>query len=690
VIKGRTLTAALMAVALTVPFGAFAMAANPASGTTTTGQTLSIQIGGPADGSRVNVPSGSVTATGTVSIGPLSDSGNVVYVVDVSGSTANPTGQDCNGDGVVNGADNVNGDGYTGSTLDCEVAGVMALNASLAGSPGAEAGLVIFGSSAAIADVGPAAGQQDFVSPLDGDANSNGQSDIDDVARSLRSTGQALAFTNKSVGTGTSFDAALTSIASAFASKAGEKNIAFMLSDGQASLNTAPGSPLATVVAAGIQVNTYSVGGASTGCGATANLRRIADATGGTCTEVSDPSDLSSVLVTPATISQVEVSLNGGAPMAATLTGNTFGIPLTLQGGIWNSIAATVTASDGTTATADVLVYGNRAPTADAGGPYTVNEGSSITLNGAAADPDGDAVSLTWAPSAHLSSANVANPSYQGVDDMVENLTLTADDPYGMSGSAATSVTVLNVAPSLGAITAPAAPSAVGTTVNAGASFTDPGILDTHTATFDWGDGGTSAGTVTEAGGNGDVAGSHIYTTPGVYTITLTVTDKDGGTDSAIYQYVVVYDPNGGFVTGGGWIDSPAGAYLPDPTLAGRASFGFNSKYKKGANVPDGQTQFQFKAGDLNFHSSSYDWLVVAGARAQYRGSGTINGAGDYRFMLTAIDGQQPGGGGVDKLRMKIWDNATGGLIYDNQMGDGDDADPTTALGGGSIVIHSR
>ncbi len=29
---------------------------------------------------------------------------------------------------------------------------------------------------------------------------------------------------------------------------------------------------------------------------------------------------------------------------------------------------------------------------------------------------------------------------------------------------------------------------------------------------------------------------------------------------------VVIYDPDGGFVTGGGWINSPAGAYSADPT----------------------------------------------------------------------------------------------------------------------------
>ena len=119
---------------------------------------------------------------------------------------------------------------------------------------------------------------------------------------------------------------------------------------------------------------------------------------------------------------------------------------------------------------------------------------------------------------------------------------------------------------------------------------------------------------------------------------------------------MVVYDPASGFVTGGGWINSPAGAYLADPTLAGKANFGFVSKYKRGANTPSGETQFQFKAGNLNFHSTEYEWLVVAGAKAKYKGTGTINGAGGYDFMLSAVDGQRPGGGGTDKFRIKIWD----------------------------------
>jgi hypothetical protein len=91
----------------------------------------------------------------------------------------------------------------------------------------------------------------------------------------------------------------------------------------------------------------------------------------------------------------------------------------------------------------------------------------------------------------------------------------------------------------------------------------------------------------------------------------------------------------------------------------------------------------------MNFNSTSYDWLVVAGAKAQFKGSGKVNGAGSYGFILTAIDDQISGSGGVDKFRIKIWDKNNGdAIVYDNQLNAPDSADPSTALGGGSIVIQ--
>jgi hypothetical protein len=168
------------------------------------------------------------------------------------------------------------------------------------------------------------------------------------------------------------------------------------------------------------------------------------------------------------------------------------------------------------------------------------------------------------------------------------------------------------------------------------------------------------------------------FNTSAVYAVAVRCDDTAGNVSEIKYIMLVVYDPEGGFVTGGGWIDSPVGAYSPDPTLTGKANFGFVSKYKKGATVPTGNTEFRFKAGNLNFHSEGYEWLVVTGSNyARFKGQGTINGEGDYKFMLWAGDGE------LDTFRIKIWTEDVEGVEtveYDNGF--------DQPISGGSIKIH--
>jgi len=84
---------------------------------------------------------------------------------------------------------------------------------------------------------------------------------------------------------------------------------------------------------------------------------------------------------------------------------------------------------------------------------------------------------------------------------------------------------------------------------------------------------------------------------------------------------------------------------------------------------------------DLNFHSSSYKWLVVTGSDyAKFKGSGIINGEGEYKFMLWAGDNEP------DTFRIRIWEEneetAEETDIYDNGFGQN--------ISGGSIVIHTK
>lgn len=312
------------------------------------------------------------------------------------------------------------------------------------------------------------------------------------------------------------------------------------------------------------------------------------------------------------------------------------------------------------------------------GGPYTVNEGSSITLTALAADPDGDTLAYAWDLD-NNGTFETSGPSvsFAGIDGpATHTVYVQVTDGGGLSATSTVAVTVNNLAPVVGTITAPTNPIKTGVTVNTSAAFTDAGILDTHTALWNWGDGSTSSGVVTEANGSGTVKGSHAYTKAGLYIVTLTATDKDGGAGQATFETVIIYNPSGGFVTGGGWFNSPAGAYLEKPTLKGLAITAFAVKYlRNSSSTPSGSFDFLFLAGNLQFQATSFDWLVVdqTSKTAQFQGTGRINGKGSYKFMVWADVGRP------DKLRIKIW-KTDGTVVYDTAS--------KLPLISGSIIVH--
>ena len=359
----------------------------------------------------------------------------------------------------------------------------------------------------------------------------------------------------------------------------------------------------------------------------------------------------------------------------------------------------TVTVTDDDTVsgtdTAPVTVN-NLDPTVEAGTDQTVNEGDTVSLDPASYSDTGTqdthTASIEWgdgtAPDEGAVSGGIVPGSHTYVDNGLNTATITVTDDDTGTGTDSLLVTVNNVAPTVSAIEAPVDAVPVNTTIDTSADFTDPGILDTHTAVWDWGDGSTSNGVVNESNGNGRVTGSHNYNAPGIYTVTVTVTDKDGDSDQSVFQYVIVYEITDKFVTGGPTIRSPIGAYPNDPSLKGKANCGFNIKYDENFNTPYGELEFQFKAADLNFHNSSYEWLVISGPKAVFKGSGTINGAGDYAFITVAIDGDADGGDGIDKFRIVIWDKNTEEIIYDNMPGEPIGGNAASELTGGGISIH--
>ena len=369
----------------------------------------------------------------------------------------------------------------------------------------------------------------------------------------------------------------------------------------------------------------------------------------------------------------------------------------------------TVQASDGKGGVAMVsftVTVVNIAPGVTISVTPALDEGQPAVLAGTITDPgalDSHVVTINWGDGTTSSQAlgagvlgfaathTYADDNPSGTASDVFSVSVVVTDKDGGTGAASANLTVNNIAPSLGAVVGPHGPLPVGTSVTLSAPVSDLGSLDILQCRFSWDDG--TPDTVA-APSSGTCSATHLYAVAGVYSPVITVSDDDAGSSRLTFEYVVVFDPTAGFVTGGGWILSPAGAYLPDPAVSGKSHFGFVSRYQKGASTPSGQTEFQFQSAGFRFNSTTYDWLVVAGARAQYKGDGSVNGVPGYAFLLTAIDGQVNGGGGVDKFRIKIWKKATAAnaevLVYDNAVGSPDDLDQAypQAIGGGNITVH--
>jgi len=335
-------------------------------------------------------------------------------------------------------------------------------------------------------------------------------------------------------------------------------------------------------------------------------------------------------------------------------------------------------------------------PVANAGGPYIGYECNPIMLDASQSyDPEGASLAYRWNIDGFWID-NMMNPllEWMWLDDFSGDITLEVSDG-DLTSTDTTTVTILNVPPVIASVDGPSIVE-LGTEVFLSVNFYDGlpdprglvASMDTYTATFSWGDGTSTVLSLGMEEFQADA--SHVYSEIGVYDVVIIVVDDNGG-EASTEWFIVVYSTssNDGFVTGGGWVIANPGSFPSDPTLTGRCNFGFVSKYKKGCNTPDGNTEFQFQTANLNFHSQTYEWLVVAGAKAMYKGVGTINGAGNYGFKLTAVDGQINGGGGVDKFRIKIWDQDNSNVVvFDNNLGAPDGQDPSTILGGGQITVH--
>jgi hypothetical protein len=249
----------------------------------------------------------------------------------------------------------------------------------------------------------------------------------------------------------------------------------------------------------------------------------------------------------------------------------------------------TVNDGHGGTATDTVTVHVsnvNQAPTANAGGDQTVNEGANVSLNGnGSSDPDGDTLTYAWiqqsGPSVTLSGANTATPSFTApqVGPAGADLTfqLTVNDGNGGTATDTVMVHVNNVNQ------APTANAGTDQTVNEGAPVSLDGTgssdPDGTIASYAWTQ--TSGPAVTLTGAD---TATPSFTAPQVAANTdlvfqLQVTDNEGatGTDSVTIHVQNVVLPV---------IDASGAVSMSGPLKAGATTKKYKIKVSNIGNQP--------------------------------------------------------------------------------------------------------
>ncbi|QGJ71800.1 Hypothetical protein PBC10988_35090 [Planctomycetales bacterium 10988] len=249
---------------------------------------------------------------------------NAIFIVDFSSSTTFVTGLDANFDGVVDAADDINGDNRIGDILDVELGATLKVAQELNGQVGAlNLAFIGFASTAEPFDLTSAPYWQTFID-LQQDSNRDGISDFEEVIRegNHRST---------YLGTGTNFAGAMESLKSLLQRQpTADRTQVFMLTDGQAA---EPGATLLQEIASfGIEFHGFQI----TGEAVSNELKFIVDqidahpGSRGTGQIVSDPEDLQEALLANLRIAAVTVN---GVPVDSLDAAGRFFLPVELAPG---------------------------------------------------------------------------------------------------------------------------------------------------------------------------------------------------------------------------------------------------------------------------------------------------------------------------------------------------------------------
>jgi Ca2+-binding RTX toxin-like protein len=238
--------------------------------------------------------------------------------------------------------------------------------------------------------------------------------------------------------------------------------------------------------------------------------------------------------------------------VVVTRSGSTVSVPVVETG--FYGVRLVVDDGDGGVVQAQrLLPVLNAPPVAIAGGPYTVNEGSSVSLSAAGsfdANQSTNSLNFVWdldgngifgEASTPFGDERGMSPVFSAVNldgPTSRTVRVRVTDSGGATDTASAVVNVQNVAPVVNPLELSSSTIDENGTVTLTGTLTDPGLADTHTITINWGD-GTPNTVLTPTVGTRNFTVTHQYLNNptgqanGAFTIRATVTDDDGGSNFA-------------------------------------------------------------------------------------------------------------------------------------------------------------
>jgi len=171
----------------------------------------------------------------------------------------------------------------------------------------------------------------------------------------------------------------------------------------------------------------------------------------------------------------------------------------------------------------------NLSPTADANGPYTGEEAVALAFDGTGSDDrDGTITQYAWDfGDGNVGSGLTPINTYAAAGSYLVTLMVTDDGGATDTQTVTASIDLGNQLPTADA--GGPYPGAVNQPVQLNGTGSDDADGHLVAAQWDFGDGTAGSG----------LAPTHTYTAPGTYTATLTVTDNEGGTDTASTLVIV-------------------------------------------------------------------------------------------------------------------------------------------------------